>query len=78
MTEPDLKPSSTETDTRNEIEEFPLHTCACGEQHRHRIGGPSQRETCKSPKKNTDSCCCGSGHDPQRNHHRCGHGRPQE
>ncbi|HJX56177.1 MAG TPA: hypothetical protein VJ350_05000 [Methanoregula sp.] len=72
MTEPTIPELDDETD------DFPIHTCACGEQHRHRPGSPSNREVCTSPKKNTDACCCGSANSPQGNNHRCGQGRSHE
>ncbi|MFA7695283.1 MAG: hypothetical protein WCX63_07090 [Methanoregula sp.] len=75
MPENNQQPSTTEA--RNE-EDYPLHTCACGEQHRVYPGAPSHRETCTSEKKNTDACCCGTGHGPQGNHHRCGQGRSNQ
>jgi len=58
----------------NDDESATLHTCACGEQHRHRPGSLSHRDDCTSPKKFGDSCCCGSGAAAQGNKHRCGHG----
>ena len=67
MPEPNQPSHDNETDD-------PVHTCACGEQHRHRPGSPNHRDACTSEKKNTDSCCCGSGNGPQANQHRCGHG----
>ncbi|HOX35556.1 MAG TPA: hypothetical protein P5217_07300 [Methanoregulaceae archaeon] len=51
-----------------------LHTCACGEQHRHRPGSKSHREECTSPLKFGDTCCCGSGKAGEEARHRCGHG----
>ena len=36
------------------------HTCACGEIHEQDAGDVSQRETCTSPLKFGNSCCCRS------------------
>jgi len=49
-----------------------LHTCACGEQHRHSPGSGSHRDECTSSKKFGDTCCCGSNNDS--NQQPCGHG----
>ncbi|MDD5143591.1 hypothetical protein [Methanoregula sp.] len=61
------------TPQQNDDDNLPLHTCACGEQHRHRPGSRSHREECTSEKKFGDSCCCGPAAG-SGNQHRCGHG----
>jgi hypothetical protein len=50
------------------------NTCACGEKHQNHAGHGSHRESCTSPLKFGNSCCCQPGEDPHPVHHRCGHG----
>ncbi|MCK9579740.1 MAG: hypothetical protein M0Q92_04735 [Methanoregula sp.] len=71
----DTQPSSGDTGkSHDENESTTLHTCACGEQHEENPGSTSHRESCTSPLKFGDTCCCGSGNTPNREQHRCGHG----
>nr|WP_319376522.1 hypothetical protein [uncultured Methanoregula sp.] len=71
---------NTDTATSNvkksdeQNESTTLHTCACGEQHEEIPDSPSHRETCTSPKKFGNSCCCGSGEEATAARLRCGHG----
>jgi|GEM_PF-1538686 len=50
------------------------NTCACGEKHEPDTEGVSHRETCTSPMKFGNSCCCEPGENTENAHHRCGHG----
>lgn len=50
------------------------NTCACGEKHEPDTGGASHRESCTSPLKFGNSCCCEAGEEARNVHHRCGHG----
>ena len=49
-------------------------TCACGEKHEQYTEDVSHRESCTSPLKFGDSCCCQSDDAVQNAPHRCGHG----
>ncbi|GEM_PF-5285121 len=55
-----------------DIESATLHICACGEKHLKQEGALSHLETCESPKKYGETCCCGSDHVSKGNHHDCG------
>ncbi len=48
------------------------HTCACGETHEDHQPGISHRDSCTSPLKFGNTCCCGSGKDAKARTP-CGH-----
>ncbi|HVP96641.1 hypothetical protein [Methanoregula sp.] len=50
------------------------HTCACGEKHEEHEAGVSHRESCTSPLKFGETCCCQSEDDAKNARHSCGHG----
>ena len=50
------------------------NTCACGEKHGPQAG-TSHRESCTSPLKYGDTCCCRS-EEAQKNHF-CRHNQPR-
>ncbi|HVN74286.1 MAG TPA: hypothetical protein VMT44_06825 [Methanoregula sp.] len=65
-------PEQPENETAGQPEKTGKHTCACGETH-EQVAGTSHRESCTSPLKFGDTCCCGSGQEPKARHP-CGHG----
>ncbi|MFZ1127732.1 hypothetical protein [Methanoregula sp.] len=75
MPEPTTTPATTNESAaparRGCIDE---HTCACGEKHERHEDGVSHRESCTSPLKYGDTCCCRSDDDTGNAPHRCGHG----
>jgi hypothetical protein len=66
--------NNDEKDVLEQQDTITEHTCACGEQHSHREGTPSHRESCTSTLKFGNSCCCQSDDDTKNVPHPCGHG----
>jgi len=64
----DTKPESTEIQTNDESEAQEQRECSsgnrckCGEYHQPASGAGNHRESCTSPLKDGESCCCITDH----------------